>query len=374
MNKNKKNIYKRGPYKTKKRKLKKKVTIALIIIIAIMIILILLPFNTFKKDLKKLGYTNKEAETIDKVVSIQNHNLILKTKKNDTILKIITNSNYQDKNLKKYLTYYENNNNVSAEDIITIVNSGYDILDKDHNSSTAKLIKEKYFIAANLDRYITYKNNNKSLKTENIIAEVNSNLDKTQYVDTKEANTKDKNVILVNKYYYLDEDYEPTDLVTLTNTYNLGTNNRLRRDAANAFIKMADAALLDNIIIKNASGYRSYKYQISLYNSYESRDGKQAADTYSARPGFSEHQTGLATDINDVNQSFENTDAFKWLQKNAYKYGFILRFPKNKEKLTGYEYEPWHYRYVGKSIAKQIKEEDITLEEYYAYYVENDKE
>jgi len=179
--------------------------------------------------------------------------------------------------------------------------------------------------------------------------------------------------MLVNKYYYLTEDYEPDDLVTLTSKYNTGVNSKMRKEAANQFMKMSDAATLDNITIKNASGYRSYQYQVNLYNKYVERDGKKAADTYSARPGFSEHQTGLTSDINQIDNSFENTDAFKWLQDNAYKYGFILRFPKDKEDVTGYQYEPWHYRYVGEYVAEKMHDENLTLEEYYAYYVQNKK-
>ena len=97
------------------------------------------------------------------------------------------------------------------------------------------------------------------------------------------------------------------------------------------------------------------------------------ADLSTARAGFSEHQTGLAIDILTYNvtlSNFEETDAFKWLSSNAYKYGFILRYPKGKEDITGYEYESWHYRYVGVEIATQIFEEDITFDEYYAYYLE----
>ena len=147
----------------------------------------------------------------------------------------------------------------------------------------------------------------------------------------------------------------------------------MRKEAANAFMKMVDAALLDNIILKNASAYRSYEYQDNLYDSYVERDGKKKADIYSARPGFSEHQTGLCTDINTIDSSFHDTDEAKWLLNNSYKYGFIIRFPKDKEKITGYKYEPWHYRYVGKKVAKIIFENDLTLEEYYAFYLDNDK-
>ena len=243
-------------------------------------------------------------------------------------------------------------------------------LEKTNNDTSSKFRGKKYYIESNLNRYLNYYKKNKNLSLEKIVALVNSNADKEKYVDTTKTDTGKNEVMLVNKYYYLTEEDNPSDLVTLTSKYNSGVNSSMRKKAADAFMEMSDAASLDNIIIKNASAYRSYKYQVNLYDKYVERDGKKAADTYSTRPGFSEHQTGLSTNINEIDSSFENTDAFKWLDKNAYKYGFILRFPRDKEDITGYSYESWHFRYVGKDVAKRIKDEDLTLEEYYAYYVE----
>ena len=232
------------------------------------------------------------------------------------------------------------------------------------------LRNEKYYVENNLERYLKY-SENKSISTSKIISDVNANLDKEMYKDIEKTDISDEYLMLVNKYYYLTEDYEPNDLVTLDSAYNMGLNNKMRKEAAEKFMEMSNAALLDNITIKNASGYRSYQYQANLYTNYVKRDGVEAADKYSARPGHSEHQTGLTTDINIINDSFEKTPAFRWLQENAYKYGFILRFPKDKEYMTGYKYEPWHYRYVGVNVALQMYDEDLTLEEYYAYYVQN---
>ena len=132
-----------------------------------------------------------------------------------------------------------------------------------------------------------------------------------------------------------------------------------------AFEEMQAAAALDNINLFIASGYRSYDYQVELYDKYVRIDGKEQADTYSARPGHSEHQTGLTADINSADESFDDTPEALWLDKNCYKYGFIVRYPKGKEKYTGYEYEPWHLRYIGKEKAKIIYESGLSLEEYY---------
>ena len=125
-----------------------------------------------------------------------------------------------------------------------------------------------------------------------------------------------------------------------------------------------------HITLKNVSAYRSYEYQVNLYDSYVKRDGKDKADIYSARPGYSEHQTGLVVDIDngkiDYN-NFESTEEFKWMEENAHIYGFILRYPYGKTNETGYMYEPWHFRYVGVDLATTLYNNGdwITLEDYF---------
>ena len=139
--------------------------------------------------------------------------------------------------------------------------------------------------------------------------------------------------------------------------------------AKEAFEKLSHAAKQEKLNIIAMSTYRSYNYQVNLYNRYVENDGKEAADTYSGRPGHSEHQTGLAVDVYNIKETytnFENTKEFTWMQEHAHEYGFILRFPKDKVNETGYQYESWHYRYVGKEIAKYIKDNKISFEEYCA--------
>lgn len=152
-------------------------------------------------------------------------------------------------------------------------------------------------------------------------------------------------------------------------TYSLPSNygNGLTGEMQNAFNTMQEAAKREGIDIYIISGFRSYSRQNSIYNNYVSSDGKENADRYSARPGHSEHQTGLAADINSLYTSFENTPEGKWLSNNAYKYGFILRYTKNGEHLTGYMFEPWHYRYVGVDLATKLYNNGnwITMEEYF---------
>ena len=123
------------------------------------------------------------------------------------------------------------------------------------------------------------------------------------------------------------------------------------------------------------SSFRNYQDQESVYNNYKNTSGQTYADSIATRPGFSEHQTGLALDIfskNNTNKNtFKDTPEAKWLKENAYKYGFILRYPEEFEEVTGITFEPWHYRYVGKDIAKYIYENNITFDEYYAYFLED---
>jgi len=172
--------------------------------------------------------------------------------------------------------------------------------------------------------------------------------------------------LIANKTYPLPSSYVPK------NTHTDAGNQKycqtcIVNDAWDAWTLMkADATSLGlNIWIQ--SGYRSYEAQKGLYDKYVSRDGKLAADTYSARPGHSEHQTGYAFDLNTITDAFSNTDEGKWVNENAYKYGFIIRYPKGKEDITGYKYESWHLRYVGKELAEKLYNNGdwITMEEYF---------
>lgn len=162
-------------------------------------------------------------------------------------------------------------------------------------------------------------------------------------------------ILIANKKYPLPEDFNP------------GENAEARA----AFEQMATDAKALGFDLVAFSGFRSYEYQTTLYNNYVNRDGKEAADRYSARPGHSEHQTGLAFDIGEktredlwLTAEFGETPAGKWLADNAYKYGFILRYPEGKEDVTGFMYEAWHFRYLGVEKATEVKQTGLTLEEY----------
>ena len=346
-----------------------------LIILFILIIAVTFFFIFYKKDLsyedkiKNLGYSSSEVSLILDNVSSQNYDLVLELGYDKSLINILNSNDYKENNFENYIKYYMKNKKANIGDIISIVNSNYDLMNYPASGLLANLVKEKYYINANVARYLDYGNSH-DVNSKKIISIVNSKADLEFYSESYDSNLNDNNLILVNKFYHLKEDYVPNDLVTLSGQYNKGANNKMRKDAALAFMEMVDAAKLDNIILYNMSAYRDYNYQVNLYNKYIQRDGKEAADKYSARPGYSEHQSGLCSDLNNISDSFDGTDEAIWLKNNAYKYGFILRFPKDKENITGYKYEPWHYRYVGKDAAKIIYDDDITLEEYYAYYIE----
>ncbi|MCE4957469.1 M15 family metallopeptidase [Macrococcoides caseolyticum] len=172
--------------------------------------------------------------------------------------------------------------------------------------------------------------------------------------EVKDGITYIDNILIVNKAIALPKDYAPG----------------VQPEAEQAIQQLMAAGEKEGLNFAIRSGFRSYDTQSTLYNGYVARDGKEKADTYSAQPGHSEHQTGLAFDLgnivgtDDFKVSFEDTNEGKWLKAHAHEYGFIIRYPKGKTSITGYQYEPWHVRYLGKSTAQKVTDSGLTLEEY----------
>lgn len=246
------------------------------------------------------------------------------------------------------------------------------LLNRKKDSKIVKLVQEKYFIERNLENYLSYSKENIKEDLVDVVSLVNVGAHVDEYENAKEADISKKELMLVNKYHNLKEDFKPDKINTINLQYSYA-NNFITEDIYEIYKQMCDDAKADGIKLVATSGYRSYESQKSVYDSYHKKNGQKYADDYAARPGFSEHQTGLALDIIGMGtnrSTFEASDAFKWLQKNAENYGFILRFPKGKERITKYAYEPWHYRYVGKEMAKKINKEGITFDEYYAFYLD----
>jgi LAS superfamily LD-carboxypeptidase LdcB len=285
----------------------------------------------------------------------------------------VDNETSINNNEGKDVTYDEY---VYKEDLLTLGYSHNDVLEieksftkdevktyllEEKYTNLLKFKESKYFNIKNIKRYQLYFDKNEYTE-ENAVMYVEIGLDNEFYSNIKPADTSKGTLILVNKYYSIDENYD-ANLETLGDGYGKG---KMNKEAAKHFREMVDAAKKDGIKLRSISAYRSYSSQKSIYENYVKKDGQKKADTYSARPGHSEHNTGLAVDINTASTSahFEKTKEYEWLINNSYKYGFILRYPEDKMFITGYKYEPWHYRYLNVEIATKIHELDVTYEEY----------
>lgn len=376
--------------KKRKRKLKKK-RILLLIIIILLIISVL----TYFFIPKNYGY---QKETIE---VFKEYNLYeeIKEKKiySKTLEEAINQNNFNKEYFLEYLdiNYIDNNNFIdninklltlgyTSTDINTIYqkipNSIDTIITNKYNKDLVNIIDLTYFKEEYLDRYLNYdimeiksvydiSNITNNYTYQDTVTYVNANLDKEYYssdinISNEEANEID---VLVNKYYKLSSDYEASDLTIINSKYALGTQ-KLRYEAAKKFEEMASAMEEENLKIYAGSTYRSFSYQEGLYNRYVKQDGFAEAETYSARAGYSEHQLGLAVDIIGSNWNYlsENDKEYTYLINNSYKYGFILRYPKGKEYVTGYVFEDWHFRYLGVELATKVYNSNLTYDEYVA--------
>ena len=317
----------------KKYKLKKDVFLYLAVLI-VAIALINKGINAYKTykyhqtieyKLITVGYTKKDIKTLSKYLNEKELLKLTKEKKKEKLITLMSNKLYLHKHYKDYLDYIDIFPNKTIDEVI---------------------------------------------KT------INLHLNYAFYEDTKPTDLSKEYLILVNKYNYLEEDFTPEDIITISTKYSWGSygTHSIRKEVFDAFLKMHEDANQNNIYLMINSSYRDFKSQTIVYNNYETSHGEVYADKYAARPGYSEHQTGLALDIFSIDgalrSTFKDTEAYAWLKDNAHKYGFILRYPEGKEDITGFSFEPWHYRYVGVEAAKYIYEKQITLEEYYVYNIE----
>jgi D-alanyl-D-alanine carboxypeptidase len=190
---------------------------------------------------------------------------------------------------------------------------------------------------------------------------------------TKNVTDYNSPILLVDPTHKLPDNFIPQNLVQVSVPFIDTTQERkmMRKEAADALAQMFNDARNQGVPLLGVSGYRSYKSQKDLFDHYVSIDGYEKASTYSAIPGTSEHETGLAIDVTSIDGKcaaepcFGGTKQAQWLQAHVADYGYIIRYPEGKDKITGYEYEPWHIRYVGNPAAKEIMNNGITLEEYY---------
>lgn len=250
------------------------------------------------------------------------------------------------------------------------------LIDNDKDDKIISLLEQKYFLEKNLEDYKEYINKNNETDYAKVISIVNVHANHKWY--QLELNTNEDLGMLmnVNKFYALSETYTPENLknIDLTYAYDEEGKNKLIDYAYDKFLELWQAANDQGFYLMVTSSYRDYESQKEIYDYRVSTWGERKADETAARPGHSEHQTGLVIDMTSKTEpladSFTDSEAYKWLKENAYKYGFIERYPEGKTYLTGYNPESWHWRYVGLEAAKTMHDENITFDEYYAFYVE----
>lgn len=288
---------------------------------------------------------------------------------------------YKQKQYEKTYEYklinigYSKENTKLLEKKLTTKQLDY-LLTIDVNDDIILLIQDKYFINSNFEKYLAFSKENRDYNPRKVIEFVNTKRDNEFYTNTTPSNIEQAQLMLVNKYHYLKEDYVPLNLVTISQSYSWGEkgSQKCAKVTYDAFLELWKEANKNGYYLMVNSSYRDFAKQTSIFDDYKNRYGTEYAENYAAHPGYSEHQTGYALDIVDKNYTskatFTESDSFKWLKDNAYKFGFILRYPSDKEEVTGTKFESWHYRYVGTEVAKYIYENNITFDEYYAYYLE----
>lgn len=235
-------------------------------------------------------------------------------------------------------------------------------------SMIAKKVSDKEVSEPKQEKTTETKKENKKKQT-NLPKVKKINQSGDPYENTVTVSDLDSIYILVNKYSGLPADYEPSDLVQVPSSGE-NENVRMRKEAAEAFEKLIEAASNEGFILNACSAYRSYAYQTDLFNSGAASNGEEYADRYWTRPGYSEHQSGLAVDIrmdNDCSDldAVRNNSHYDWLLENMHMYGFILRYPDDKEDKTKIAPESWHLRYVGQDLATYLYKNNLALDEYY---------
>lgn len=372
----------------RKKNNKKKVLILIIIIILILsLVYILLPKNYgYKKETIEIFKENDLYEQIKekKIYSKTLEEAINQNSFNKEYFLEYLDIKYIDKddfinNVNKLLSL-----GYSSKDINAIYNKIPDsvniIIDSKYNKDIINIMNLSYFKIDNLKRYLDYdimevksiydiSNIKKDFNYEDVVTYINANLDKEYYSSDNLISNEDASKIdvLVNKYHKLDKNYEPSDLTIIDSKYASGTQ-KLRKEAQIKFEEMASDMAKENLKIYAGSTYRSFTYQKGLYDRYVKKDGFAAAETYSARSGYSEHQLGLAVDIVGGKWDYlsEKDKEYNYLIKNSYKYGFILRYPRGSEYITGYMFEDWHFRYLGVELATKVFNSGLTYDEYIA--------
>ena len=371
--------------KCRKLKLKKNVLIVLKIFLTVIIFILILTFIYNKKinTFVKLGYSRISSKQI---IKLGKNDYVLSVGKNKMLNAAFSSPFYKDKYVDNYSKIKYQNQKDIIKNTNILLDKGYSnddisiILNHGNNADVSEFVKKErikyleefyqfpYAKLENYDRYVSYADSTGEDEKTTVV-HVNLNMDKEKYVDYEKIDGFSYDM-LVNNYHYMDPSIIPDDLIDIPKKYTGGEEYKANRVAVNSLIKMFENAKLNGLEMEVNSAYRSYDDQIEIAEFYRKWYGDNYVANYVARPGFSEHQTGLAFDVGSIStRKFVNSDEYKWMLENSYKYGFILRFPKKGESLTGVKNEPWHFRYVGSDIARYIHEHSITFEEYYVMFL-----
>ena len=353
----------------------------IILPIIILLIIIFLLKSSIKEDkLKNLNFS-KEA-----LLKMEEKKIKDKVKKySKTLETALLSDNYIESNFNSYMEIEYKDRTNFIENINKLLNLGYRPIDIDaiynylndndieilnnYIENIKDYIEVGCFKIDNIIRYKNYKDNNNKTYEE-VIVLVNIGLDNPFYTNVKEVINPNDILVLVNKYHHLSESFIPNNLVSIDPSCAIG-EKLLVKEAKDKFMELCNDSSVLGLNIKVSSAYRDYNYQKKLYNNYLEKDIN--ADNYSAKEGYSEHQTGLALDIQGANGDylkFIDTKEYKWVHDNAHKYGFIIRYTKENKWITGYMEEPWHLRYVGIDVASYIFQHNISFDEYYIKFID----
>lgn len=245
------------------------------------------------------------------------------------------------------------------------------IISSKYKKNLTKFLKEKYFIYDNLERYLDYASSNPSTEATKVVSIVNSRADTEWYSKIEETDTSKGELMLVNKFYGLNENYEPEDLITVSETYAY-KGKKVSKVMYDYLTDMLDSAKSSGYTMLVSQGYRSYADQEEAYKGIQNSSGASVADRQAARPGHSEYQTGLSIvlGIYDTKEdNVEESEIQSWFINNCHRFGFILRYPEGTSEITGFSTDNWRLRFVGVDAATKIHNEGITFDEYYEYYV-----
>ena len=289
------------------------------------------------------------------------------------ITKLVSNIKYT-----KSYEYRLLNIGYSEEEVNTLINKLdenklNDILNREVDSKIIPFLTEKYFIYENLDKYLDYKKSNRDYTNTEVVSIINTEANVDWFDNEKQTDTSKNELMLVNRLYGLSSNYKPDDIVDVPIKYAY-SNMKLKRGILENIENLIDDAANEGYTFVVSMGYRTYKEQKSLYNSYAKSYGKSEADEFVARPGHSEYETGLSFDLEPYKyvkkvKNVKTSAEYTWLRENAHRYGFIFRFDKEKEYLTKFSEDTWRLRYVGVDAATLMYSENICFEEYYAYFV-----